>query len=379
VPYATLASEKGNPPNVVTTPDGVLGLYDKGYAARAARYLNQMAEASNKCQQKAWFDASKAFTQLINAAEANYNRAQEHYRAVYAEAVNYWAHSNTAGNRLLYGLTLGAYDPVTQLPEPLRSRLSRAKAAEAIALSDWNALRSFKLPQYRCRQDYAQDYTPHYLVLIGSDLLGSDVTTFVGFNVGGGFQNTNFTVDPPFNVNGSGVIGGGFGGVLLPVPNTSVLMGPRFGIQGSNITGSITSPAASPAFTYNVRTNWMAYEEGLAEIPIEYVPSFGGGFTASITLSAGVAESGVSVKGTSGMFSVTDNAVRTGTTFTAGFEVPVGLLPGATGVYLFSQYRGTQWIGTVNIPGAVNIGSFTNEVDVGFNFRFVDLTERFPR
>jgi hypothetical protein len=210
--------------------------------------------------------------------------------------------------------------------------------------------------------------------------VGLLVQPFVGVYGGGGFQGTNFSVDPQFNFNGSGGLGGGFGGWLLPVPNTTVQIGPRFGIQGSNITGSITSPAASPAFTYNVRTNWMAYEEGLAEIPqLQYVPSFGGGFSASITLSAGVAESGVSVKGTSGMFSVTDNAVRTGITFSGGIELPVGLLPGATGVYLFTQYRGTQWISTVNIPGAVNIGSFTNEVDVGFNFRFVDLTERFPR
>ncbi len=64
------------------------------------------------------------------------------------------------------------------------------------------------------------------------------------------------------------MVGGGFGGVLLPVPNTNVLIGPRFGVQGSNITGSITSPAASPLFTYTVRTDWMAYQEAIVRIPV---------------------------------------------------------------------------------------------------------------
>jgi hypothetical protein len=176
-------------------------------------------------------------------------------------------------------------------------------------------------------------------------------------------------------------LGGGFGGVLLPVPNTNVQIGPRFGVQGSNITGSITSPAASPTFTYTVTTNWTAYQEAMVRIPV------GTGFKIAddrvyfsynyfqnvphVTGSVGVAESGTSVKGTSGTFSVTDNAVRTGITFTAGFDVPVAILPNGTGMDLFAQYRGTQWISTVNIPGGVNIGSFTNEVDVGVTFNLL--------
>ena len=195
---------------------------------------------------------------------------------------------------------------------------------------------------------------------------------FVGGYFGGGFQNTNFTVNPPFNVNSSGFLGGGFGGVLLPVPNTNVLIGPRLGIQGSNITGSITSPAASPAFNYSVTTNWTAYEEALikvqpgwtgeqADLYSARINNVGLGFTGSV----GVAESGTSVKGTSGTFSVTDNAVRTGITFTAGFTVPV-----YSSIDLFAQYRGIQWISNVAIPGAVPIGSYTNEVDLGLQFRF---------
>jgi hypothetical protein len=182
------------------------------------------------------------------------------------------------------------------------------------------------------------------------------------------------------------VIGGGFGGVLLPVPNTNVQIGPRVGIQGSNITGSIASPAASPLFTYTVRADWMAYQEAFIRF---------GGFKIAdnesprpqdrvyfnhdyfnqmhVTGSAGVAESGTSVKGTSGMFSVTDNVVRTGITFTAGIAVPVVTLYNGAVIDLTAQYRGTQWISTVNIPGAVNIGSYTNEVTVGATLRFNEL------
>jgi hypothetical protein len=217
------------------------------------------------------------------------------------------------------------------------------------------------------------------------------IQPFVGVYGGGGFPTTNFSVDPQFNVNGSGVLGGGFGGVLLPVPNTNIQIGPRFGIQGSNITGSITSPAASPLFTYTVRTDWMAYQEAMVRIPVgtafkiadneSPLPQnrayFSYNFFDSVphvTGSVGVAESGTSVKGTSGTFSVTDNAVRTGLTFTAGVDMSLlrqaALRSGNGDLLLFIQYRFTQWISTVNIPGAVNIGSFTNEVDVGLNFPF---------
>jgi hypothetical protein len=81
---------------------------------------------------------------------------------------------------------------------------------------------------------------------------------FVGVNVGGGFQNTNFSVDPQFNTNGSGVVGGGFGGVLFPIPNTTAMAGFRIGGEGGNVTGDIRMPAASPRFNYTVTTNWMA-------------------------------------------------------------------------------------------------------------------------
>jgi hypothetical protein len=92
-----------------------------------------------------------------------------------------------------------------------------------------------------------------------------------------------------------------------------------------------------------------------------------------LTGSVGVAESGTSVRGTSGAFSVTDNIGRTGITFTVGVGTPVVTLYNGAVIDLFAQYRGTQFISTVNIPGAVNIGSFTNEVSVGATFSFSEL------
>jgi hypothetical protein len=173
------------------------------------------------------------------------------------------------------------------------------------------------------------------------------------------------------------VIGGGFGGVLFPIPNTNAQAGFRIGGEGGNITGSITSPAASPLFTYPVRTDWMAYQEAMVKIGGSSVPPgfqgyliFATNFGLFYTASVGVAESGTSVKGTLGPFTVIDNTERTGITFTAGVGVPIAVFPNGTSIDLFTQYRGIQWISTVNIPGAVNIGSFTNEVDGGVTVHF---------
>jgi hypothetical protein len=199
---------------------------------------------------------------------------------------------------------------------------------------------------------------------------------FVGGNVGGGFQNTNFSVsDTGFNVSGSGVMGGGFGGVLLPIPNTNAQAGFRIGGEGGNITGDIRMPAVSPTFNYTVKADAVLYQEAIVRVPINRQISstdpydLGPYLDPYLTGSVGVAESHTSVNGTAGTFSVTDSGWRPGITFTAGVAAPVARLPGGV-VDLIVQYRGTQFIGTFNIPGAVNIGSFTNEVDLGLQWRF---------
>ena len=204
---------------------------------------------------------------------------------------------------------------------------------------------------------------------------------FAGVNVSGGFQNTNFSVsDTEFNVNGSGVMGGGFAGVLLPIPNTNALAGLRVGGQGGNITGDIRMPAPSPTFNYTVKTDATLYQEAVVSIPASKITSFLLNVAYDVPLapkwdfafgaSVGVAESHTSVNGTAGAFSVTDSGWRPGITFTAGVAKPVAILANGAVVDLFAQYRGTQFISTVNVPGAVNIGSFTNEVDGGITVHF---------
>jgi hypothetical protein len=221
-------------------------------------------------------------------------------------------------------------------------------------------------------------FGPHY-VLAGAQ-------PFVGLNIGGGFQNTNFSVAPPFTVNSNGVTGGGFGGVLFPVPNTNAQFGFRFGGEGGNITGNIVTPPASPTFKYTVKTDAVIYQEAMFKIAVNESPvpqdrvflNYNYFQGLSVTGSVGVAESHSSVNGTAGAFSVTDSGWRPGITFTAGIGVPVATLPNGAVVDLFAQYRGIQWISTVNIPGAVNIGSFTNEVDVGATVHFNSLFDFRP-
>jgi hypothetical protein len=185
---------------------------------------------------------------------------------------------------------------------------------------------------------------------------------YVGGNIGVGSQGTNFSVDPPFTVYGSGPIYGGFGGMLFPIPNSNLQLGFRLGWEGSNITGKVESPPASPLFDYRVRTYSTFYQDALAKFstPFALPSTF---FTGSI----GIAEMQTSVNGTSGIFSVTDSAYRAGPTFTAGIGTLLGTLPNGAGVEGFVQWRGSLWGSTVSIPGSVPLGSFTNEVDIGIN------------
>jgi hypothetical protein len=185
---------------------------------------------------------------------------------------------------------------------------------------------------------------------------------YVGGNIGVGSQGTNFSVDPPFTVYGSGPIYGGFGGMLFPIPNSNLQLGFRLGWEGSNLTGKVESPPASPLFDYRVRTSSTFYQDALVKFstPFALPSTF---FTGSI----GIAEMQTSVNGTSGIFSVTDGAYRAGPTFTAGIGTLLGTLPNGAGVEGFVQWRGSVLGGTVSIPGSVPFGSFTNEVDVGIN------------
>jgi hypothetical protein len=178
-------------------------------------------------------------------------------------------------------------------------------------------------------------------------------------------------------------MGGLFGGVLIPVPNTNIFMGPRLGWQGGNISGSIVAPPASP-FTYKVTTNSIFYQEAMVEIPffqdlyhrlydeppaqkLAYPPNL---FLPFVTASAGIAEVHTDVKGTLGGFSVTDGGYRPGITLTTGLGVPVGVVMNGATVDVFVQWRGTMTTATVNIPGSVPQVYWVNGIDFGVQFRY---------
>jgi hypothetical protein len=369
-------------------------LFDRSFGRTAVQLLNRMADAQKNCDFAAWNRAVEDFRKLIHISydyatslEATRNRLLAPYQGIRGfllppnphpvqESQLYAKISEAnADNRTLHRL----YDSIP--PWQPCGRKTQAQLPPAPAPK----------PKPTFLEEYPPSITPpvppplespvrpqDQVMMGGPGIFGPGAQPFVGVNVSGGFQNTNFSVsDTGFNVNGTGVMGGGFAGVLLPIPNTNAMAGFRVGGEGGNITGDIRMPALSPRFNYTVKTDATLYQEAVISIPaLSLAPRFVFVGTAleildlNARLSAGVAESHTSVNGTAGAFSVTDSNWRPGITFTAGVAKPIAILANGGVVDLFAQYRGTQFISTVNIPGGVNIGSFTNEVDVGVTLNF---------
>jgi hypothetical protein len=379
-------------------------LFDRSFGRTAVQLLNRLADAQKNCDARAW------------------NQAISDFRTLDRIAYDYWQSRLAAEQRLLApypniaGFSIFLSDSALQQLAELRGQAFEARSDYDTLVRLFNSIPPWQPCGRRTQTQpvapsrpapkptFLEEYPPGFpgitpppegpvrpqdqVMMGGPGIFGPGAQPFVGVNVGGGFQNTNFSVsDTGFNVNGSGVMGGGFGGVLFPIPNTNAQAGFRIGGEGGNITGDIRMPAVSPTFNYTVTTSWMAYQEGMVRMPVA------GAFKIAtnesprpqdraflnynyfnsnpyVTGSVGIAESGTSVKGTSGAFSVTDNMVRTGITFSVGAGTPVVTLYNGAVIELFAQYRGTQWISTVNIPGGVPIGSFTNEVDLGLQWRF---------
>jgi hypothetical protein len=372
-------------------------LFDRSYVRTAVQILNRIADAQKKCDRAAWIKDFHDFENLVQIAyeyaasregkvlklQASYPHIGNSYFyspevALIVSQLAKQAFEANEDYRALYRL-YQAIPPWQPCGQKTQAQLPPAPPSPPPAPPP--------KPLAPMPPPAESPVRPQDQVMMGPGPIFPGAQPFVGINVSGGFQNTNFSVsDTGFNVNGSGVMGGGFVGVLLPIPNTNALAGFRVGGQGGNVTGDIRMPALSPTFNYTVRTEWMAYQEAMVRIPVSGfkiapnespLPRDRVFFTYDyfnqlphLTGSVGVAESGTSVKGTSGMFSVTDNAVRTGITFTVGAEWPVATLPNGGVVDLFAQYRGTQFISTVSVPGGVNIGSFTNQVDIGATVHF---------
>jgi hypothetical protein len=209
------------------------------------------------------------------------------------------------------------------------------------------------------------------------------VHPFIAIEGGGGWSNTNFDVMPNFGVGGSSFVGGVNSGVLFDIPGTILSIGPRFGWQGGNMSGTNANPPASPFFDYTVKTTSIFYQEALMSIPIQrevlgFEKTFlDGGAQIGVrlpfvTASAGVAEVRTQVTGTSGAFEITDSANRTAFTGTVGIGMPISpvVLGGALDVY--AQYRFVALPNaTVGIPGQVQIDNrWIQGINFGLELRY---------
>ena len=93
------------------------------------KLIDEMADASKRCDFAGWERARKAFLALIDGAKANYDRAQAHDEAVHAEAVAYWALSELHADNLDGLLQPGAYAQVRFEPpsDPMSCAFRRAR------------------------------------------------------------------------------------------------------------------------------------------------------------------------------------------------------------------------------------------------------------
>lgn len=99
--------------------------------------------------------------------------------------------------------------------------------------------------------------------------IGSTIKPFHPFfalAVGGDRSKTNFDVEPPFDVNGSGFVFAISGGGLFDIPGTPTSVGARIGWLGGNTTGSIENP--STGFLYDVKRSSAFYQEALLQFSI---------------------------------------------------------------------------------------------------------------
>jgi hypothetical protein len=201
-----------------------------------------------------------------------------------------------------------------------------------------------------------------------SPFQGSHFHPFVAIEGGGGWQNTNFAVTPNFNVGGSSFIGGINGGFLFDVAGTPISIGPRIGLLGGDMPGSIAHPPASLPFVYDVKTKTLTtYEEAIVSILLRGV-SFSGGKVraeplpqsawAAIYASLGAAQVRTQVTGTAGAFQVIDSATRTGITGSVGVSLPISQNFLGGGLLVYGQYRITALQdATLNLPAPVHIDS----------------------
>jgi opacity protein-like surface antigen len=257
VPYAVVTPEPGSTPPYVVNTGGfvqpgvtagranrifgnVFGLYNKSFATRAAQELNLMADAANRCDFAAYDRAFRAYVKLVDEAKANAYAADQHYSAVYAEATKYWSQSRSIANLLIYGLSLGASDPVTDLAH----RLQAANVAARNANNDYTALMTYYLAPVKyplsaiidpviegkgCGETPRVGMLPGPFIKLGGELAWGGSRT--GFEDIGSF-------------NGSGVVGGLSAQLDFPF-SSDIYLGLGVSALGSSISGTSSDPVTS--------------------------------------------------------------------------------------------------------------------------------------
>jgi opacity protein-like surface antigen len=176
------------------------------------------------------------------------------------------------------------------------------------------------------------------------------IQPFVGIEGGMRASTTRFDVDPPFDVDSTIGVVGVNGGFLYMPTGTNFVVGPRVGVLLGFGSGSITSPPASPAFTYKVEMPWTAFYEAVAGANLG--PAL---FSRNTRIlgSIGGATTHTTITGTAGAFSVESSTTTTGLTASLGMDVEV-----SPALFVGGQFRYINApTGTVLIPGLVPISS----------------------
>ena len=211
----------------------------------------------------------------------------------------------------------------------------------------------------------------------------SSIQPYVGIEGGIGSSNSNFAVNPPFSVSGTGGVWGVNGGVQFGIPGTPISVGPQVGYYGGNISGSTFYPTSG--FDYSVRTRsivtleaeatWRLLRIGSSKetMPTDKVKLAGEtyylpylkfeGIDLHVSLGAASVKTNVNCScGTS------DSSTTTGFTGAVGIGAPIANTP----ISLIAQYRRTNVPSSdVYLPGRVPTSGNINIFTFGMKWAFV--------
>src|SRR5260221_752803 len=207
------------------------------------------------------------------------------------------------------------------------------------------------------------------------DALGQDYFNIPGtdtcIRVSGGVQagyggtTTNFSVNPNFDVSGSGAVYGVNATALFGVVHTGLSVGPRLQYFGGRMGGSTFYPSSGGTYDVTTRGSFAA------DLVAQYTPaSWGGasvrGFVGIIDTRSATAYNVVRAFAPALVGSDTSSNVG----ITAGIGANVPIPSGFTGVSLTGEVRYFGGTATYNIPGS--LGTHPNSVisTLGLEYSF---------